>query len=35
MSDQYQAAAQAVAAARGIARVHLDAYWWAGRSSRR
>lgn len=32
MSDQYQAAAQAVAAARGIVRVHLDAYWWAGRS---
>ena len=31
MSDEYQAAAHAIAVARGIARVHLDAYWWAVR----
>lgn len=30
VSDQYQAAAATVANAHGIARVHLDAFWWAG-----
>lgn len=34
VSDQYQTAAQAIAAARGIARVHLDAYWWGVRGRR-
>jgi len=31
ISDEYQAAAQKIAAARGIARIHLDAYWWGVR----
>lgn len=31
VSIQYQAAAAAIAAARGIARVHLDAFWWGSR----
>jgi hypothetical protein len=29
-SDAFQAAARRVAAARGVAVVHLDAYWWGG-----
>ncbi len=30
LSAAYQAAAMAVATREGIARVHLDAYWWGG-----
>ena len=30
LSAAYQAAAMAVAKREGIARVHLDAYWWGG-----
>lgn len=30
VSQQYQTAAAAIAIARGIARAHLDAYWWVG-----
>ena len=30
LSAAYQAAALAVAKREGIARVHLDAYWWGG-----
>jgi hypothetical protein len=33
-SDLYQATAQGVAAGRGIARVHLDAYWWGVRDTK-
>jgi hypothetical protein len=32
-SDLYQATAQTVADGRGIARVHLDAYWWGARDT--
>jgi hypothetical protein len=31
-SAEFQAAAAAVASARGISRVHLDAFWWGSRS---
>ena len=30
-SDVLQAAAAAIAASRGIARIHFDAYWWGSR----
>jgi hypothetical protein len=30
-SDILQAAAATIAASRGIARIHLDAYWWGNR----
>jgi hypothetical protein len=31
LSTAYQAAAQRIARKKGMARVHLDAYWWGGR----
>lgn len=34
VSDQYQAAAAAIASARSVARVHLDAYWWGDRRNK-
>jgi hypothetical protein len=34
LSDRFQAVAAQLAATRGIARVHLDAFWWGERRER-